>query len=277
MNAKRLTAEILCLSLVLALSGCVPGLLLSPTLTPTSTFTTTYTNIPTSTFTPQPTNTSRPTRTPYPTSTPNLYQFNGYWLSPIEANTGAYIQTYQNDCPEYLNGTDKSCIENYMGEKGTYPKDFWDILVCPSHIQGMDIAWDHQGVKIYAVQGGQIIGITLENNSTIGVHFFIIDKKPNGWFAADYGHINLHSLVDNAIITQEQVKLILLGQQVDGSVVREGQLLGITGDDCCPFGVLHIGAAYGLDSTDPADLWKLGTFPDILDSRPRRDGINCAP
>jgi len=149
--------------------------------------------------------------------------------------------------------------------------------VCPSHVDGWDIAWDHQGVKVYAVQGGQVTEITRETNSSIGVHFFIVDKKPSGWVAADYGHINIYSLVENEIITQEQANLILSGQQVDGSLVREGQLLGVTGDDCCPFGVLHISTAYNLHEVDPADLWKLGDWPDVRDFRPREAGINCSP
>ena len=167
-----------------------------------------------------------------------------------------------------------------MGEKGTYPQDYWEILVCPYHVYGWDFEWDHQGERVFAVQGGQILDITLEDNSTIGVHFFVVDKRSDGWFAADYGHVNVYSLAENGFIHQDDVNRILRGEQVDGGWVREGQLLGATGDDCCTFGVLHISTAYNLWGKDPAVLWELGTWPDFSDSRPREAGgpvYACGP
>ncbi len=220
-----------------------------------------------------------------PTPTPNLFQYNGYWLSPIEDGTGAYIQTYGNICPEYLNETDLSCIQNWKGEKGKWPEDYWEILVCPHHIVEWDIAWDHWGEKVFAVQGGQVTEVTLEDNNKTGVHFFIVDKKSDNWYGANYGHVNVYSMADNGIITQEQLDRVLAGEMVDGEVVYEGQLLGITGDDCCSNGVLHIGPVYGgfwgtnaagdFYYTEPSELWELGEWPDVADSRPPEAGNPC--
>jgi hypothetical protein len=139
-------------------------------------------------------------------------------------------------------------------------------MVCPEHPFGWDFIWDHQGVNVYPVQGGQVQQVTRETNSTIGVHFFIVDKRATRTFAADYGHVNIYSLVENRIITQEQAKLILSGQPQDGASVKEGQFLGVTGDDCCPFGVLHISTSYDLWKRDPGQLWNLGEFPDFYPS-----------
>jgi hypothetical protein len=239
--------------------------------------------------TPRPIKTATSTQTPVPssvpsptsTATPNLYQFNGYWLSPIEEGTGAYIQTYGNLCPEYFDGSNLYCIENWMGEKGQWPEDYWEVLVCPHHVVEWDIAWDHWGEKVFAVQGGQVKSIELEDNSTYGVHFFIVDQQNYG---ANYGHVDGRSLVENGIINQEQFENVQIGQSVDGAMVYEGQQLGITGDDCCPNGVLHIGPVYrfwGIADngeyfyTEPSELWQLGEWPDVADFRPVEAGNPC--
>ena len=72
MNRKRTTLVISCLALSLIISGCGPGQLLGPTLTPTptSTATPTLTPTPTLTLTPTPTLTLTPTLTP--TATPTI-------------------------------------------------------------------------------------------------------------------------------------------------------------------------------------------------------------
>ncbi len=247
-----------------------------PTETATVTVSSTPQETPTPTDTPLPTATPPPTEAP-PTPTPTpLPGFNGYWLSPIDAGSDAYIGSYQNLCAAYLDGSDPTCIQNWMGEKGTFPDDFWEILVCPSHTQGWDITWDHQGARVYAVQGGQVSQITLEENSSLGVHFFVIDRQYDGWYAADYGHVNLWSLVDQGIIDPEQANRVAAGQVVDGAYVWEGQLLGVTGDDCCLQGMLHIGAAFLLnDISRPSELWQRGSWPDVCDCRPTEVGIPC--
>lgn len=245
-----------------------------PTETATATVSSTPQATPTPTDTPQPSATPVPTEVP-PTPTP-LPGFNGHWLSPIDQGSGAYIGSYQNLCAAYLDGSDPTCIQNWMGEKGTFPDDFWEILVCPSHTQGWDITWDQQGARVYAVQGGQVSQITLEENSSLGVHFFIIDRRDDGWYAADYGHVNLWSLADQGIIGPEQANRVAAGEVVDGAYVWEGQLLGVTGDDCCPQGMLHIGAAFLLhDISRPSELWQLGSWPDVCDCRPTEVGIPC--
>jgi hypothetical protein len=155
-----------------------------------------------------------------------IYGYPGYWVSPFDKGTGAFIQTYQNHSKEYLTGENQYSIENYKGQKGVYPDDYWEILTIPAHVLGMDFSWDDWGVSIYAVQGGEITGITLEDNSVNGVHFFIVDKtKPDGWYGADYGHIDVYSMVDNGLISQEKLNLILNGEVVDGPLVFQGQLL----------------------------------------------------
>lgn len=277
--------------LALLLSSCksISGELSTNVTTHTNTavfiLTSTPTLRPTKTIAPTPTITVVPSNTPSPnpTATPtlNLYQFNGYWLSPIEKGTGAYIQTYGNLCPEYLDGSDLSCIENWKDEKGKWPDDYWEILVCPHHIVEWDIAWDHWGEKVYAVQGGQVKSIELEDNSTYGIHFFIVDHQNYG---ANYGHVDGRSLIENGIITQEQFKEVQAGESIDGARVYEGQQIGVTGDDCCPKGVLHIGPVnrfWGTDAngkfyfTEPSELWKLGEWPDIADFRPAEAGNPC--
>ena len=191
------------------------------------------------------------------------------------------MQTYGNVCPEFFDGTDLSCIENFMGEKGTWPDDYFDILVCPAHVVEWDIAWDHWGEKVFAMQGGQVQSVELESNSTYGVHFFIVDQQSYG---ANYGHVDGRSLVESGIITQEQFEQVKTGESVDGIMVYEGQQLGVTGDDCCPNGVLHIGPVYrfwGTDAngeffyTEPSELWQLGEWPDVADSRPAEAGDPC--
>ena len=218
---------------------------------------------------------------PVGSPTPNPYQFNGYWLSPIEDGTGAYVQTYGNVCREFFDGTDLSCIENFMGEKGSWPEDYFDILVCPAHVVEWDIAWDHWGEKVFAVQGGRVQSIELEDNSTYGVHFFIVDQSGYG---ANMGHVDGRSMVENGIITQEQFEQVQAGETVNGSMVYEGQLLGVTGDDCCPKGVLHVGPVYKFWGhnengefyyTEPSELWRLGEWPDVADFRPAEAGNPC--
>jgi hypothetical protein len=68
MNARQRIIVVLVLLLSLVVSGCGPGQVFGPTLTPTPTFTPTKTNTPTPTKTPTPTNT--PTFTPSPTPIP---------------------------------------------------------------------------------------------------------------------------------------------------------------------------------------------------------------
>jgi hypothetical protein len=212
------------------------------------------------TQTPCPTYTITVTNTPIPTPTPNIYQYNGYWLSPIDTNTSAFISTFGNVCQEYLNGSDTNCIENWRGDKGVYPQDYERVRVKPFHTFGWDFRWEHQGVNVYAVQGGKLTDIRLDANATNGVIFFIIDENQN---CADYGHIDIDSLVVNGHITDVQRSQLLSGVSVTGGKVYEGQLLGVTGDDCCPFGVLHISTCYNLSGIDPGELWERGTWPDF--------------
>jgi len=245
-------------------SATEPVHTISQTLSPTNTDIPIITN--TNTFTPEPsstfTSTPKPTDTPTNTAspTPNLFQFNGYWLSPIEKNTNAYISTFGNVCKEYLDGTDQNCIENWRGDEGTYPADYERVRVRPYHTFGWDFRWEDQGVNVYAVQGGKISEVRLDKNTTNGVIFFIIDEN---WDCADYGHININSLVENEQITEDQRSQILSGASVDGGWVQEGQLLGVTGDNCCPFGVLHISTCYNLGGIDPGELWEEGEWPDF--------------
>jgi len=218
--------------------------------------------------TPELTATPIPTKTLQPTPTTNLYQYNGYWVSPIDKGSNVYIQTYGNMCPPSI---DPFCIENWKGEIGMYPDDVMKVMVCPFHEYAWDFWWDHQGENVYAVQGGKVTEIELEDDSTIGVHFMITDIKPDNWYGANYGHVNIHSMVENRIITEDQAAQILTGEVLNGGLVYEGQLIGVTGDDCCGFGVLHIGTGWGgFEGLDPADLWLRsgGQFPDYIDSLP---------
>ncbi|MCJ7532127.1 MAG: hypothetical protein MUO64_14005 [Anaerolineales bacterium] len=186
-------ARIAFFAFVIAIStgllACGRGQLLSRSITPTFT--------PTLTPTPELT----PTKTPKPSPTKNPNGFNGYWLSPIDKGTNAYIKTYGNVCAMYQNGTNKNCIQNWKGDKGEYPKDFYEVMVCPFHTFGWDFIWDRPGEKVYAVQGGMVLDIRLDGRKP-GVRFFIVDEKTNGRrYAADYGHVNGNSLVENGIIS----------------------------------------------------------------------------
>jgi hypothetical protein len=78
MSAKRLACGIFCIFLSFSLSGCRPGQLLEPTITPSPTI------IPTSTVTA----TLAPTYTPIPiaTNTPVLYQITFYAFHDYNGN-----------------------------------------------------------------------------------------------------------------------------------------------------------------------------------------------
>ena len=257
MNVRN-TFLVLVMAMSVVISACSNGETLNPTPIPTLTFTFTPTPLPTLTPIPQPTF----TKTPVPSPTKNPYGYNGYWVSPIDEGTNAYIKTYGNICAQYENG----CIQNWKGDKGEYPKDFYKLMTCPFHSFGWDFIWDHPGQNVYAVQGGKVFEISLDGGKP-GVKFFIVDERKNGRrYAADYGHVNGYSLVQNGIISEQLLEQVFAGKFINGSAVSEGQLLGVTGDGCCSFGVLHISTGWDLWGTDPSKLWQFGEWPDFNDS-----------
>lgn len=132
MKTKQLTPIVLFLLLSIFFSGCGPGQVLGPTMTPTFTVTPTYTKTPTftptNTSTPIPTNTSTPlpTSTATPTITPTAVGSGLGKITFVQMLEGSGEgETIDNIFVMNIDGTDLKQITHSKGIELSYFRPRW--------------------------------------------------------------------------------------------------------------------------------------------------------
>jgi hypothetical protein len=121
----------------LVITGCGPGQLLGPTLTPTATLTPTPTHTPTATLTPTPTSTPTPTITPTPTNTPTIT------LTPLPTNIPELVGLTRCQYVDLPKGTLVEVVGHLVIPSGTYNRsaetfDIW-LRYSPQGEAQMDV------------------------------------------------------------------------------------------------------------------------------------------
>lgn len=151
--------------IVIFLSGCGPGQLLGPTITPT----------PTLTQTPLPTNTFTPTQTPTPTPIPPTLTYTpSPTIMPTSTNTPAFLPTQhlllRPKCGSSYTIQSGQNVEVFYGSWGVKGKDLanqWaSVLKVTLAIDGQFI-----GGKLQAVSGYLPYNCTSQTSDTYWLYY----------------------------------------------------------------------------------------------------------
>ena len=155
MNANTRIIVMCILALSLLISGCGPGQLLGPTLTPTSTQTLTLTPTATSSHTPTPTATSTPTNTPTDTLTPTITFTPTITLTPSRTSTPTRTATLTRAPSPTPTPADfanvKVIAPQFVESSGSDHNWTFDIMF--QEVNGVGVRIAQKRMRIYALDG----------------------------------------------------------------------------------------------------------------------------